>query len=142
MPRHSLLPALGVLATALALALGSAHAGSRPQPPPARHHWPGGVAGLALAGPIAPVQRIGEPNQAPLPHAILTVRDASSGALIAREAADRSGRFRILLPPGTYLLVPLAPNPKAFLPRAEPMTVVVQRGHFTHVVVHYDTGIR
>jgi hypothetical protein len=101
-----------------------------------------GVRGVATAGPISPVERPGVPNTRPLSNALITVQPAGGGQEIARTRTGRDGRFEIALSPGTYLLVPLPPEPAARLPRAEPRTVRVQEGKFTEVVVEYDTGIR
>lgn len=101
-----------------------------------------GLRGQALQGPISPVEREGEPNTKPLPGAIITVQPAGGGDEIARTTADSEGRFQLTLKPGTYLLVPLAPNPSAILPRGETQTVTVRKKKLTTVVVNYDTGIR
>jgi hypothetical protein len=101
-----------------------------------------GIRGVALAGPISPVERPGVPNTAPLPDALITVQPERGGPEIARGRTDRDGRFEIALPPGTYLLVPLPPQPGTRLPRGEQQTVVVPAGRFAEVVVRYDTGIR
>jgi hypothetical protein len=101
-----------------------------------------GIQGVAMAGPIFPVERPGVPNERPLPDAIITVQPEGGGAEIARQRTDKDGKFQIILPPGTYLLVPLAPDPNARLPRGERQTVKVASGKFTEVVVRYDTGIR
>ncbi len=101
-----------------------------------------GLRGQALQGPISPVEREGQPNTKPLPGAIITVQPAGGGDEIGRTTADNEGRFQLTLKPGTYLLVPLAPNPSAILPRGETQSVTVRKKKFTTVVVNYDTGIR
>jgi hypothetical protein len=101
-----------------------------------------GIRGIAVAGPVFPVERPGEPNNRPLPFAILTVQPRGGGNEIARQRADEAGRFEIALAPGTYRLVPLPPDPEAQLPRGRPQTVVVRPGRFTEVTAEYDTGIR
>jgi hypothetical protein len=103
---------------------------------------PSAIRGTAIAGPIFPVERPGIPNTRPLPGAIITVQPAGGGQEITRATADQDGRFQIPIAPGTYLLVPLPPNPNAVLPRGTPQTVVVKAGGFTDVTVQYDTGIR
>jgi hypothetical protein len=103
---------------------------------------PSAIRGVAMAGPIRPVEQPGVPNTAPLPFAIITVQPAGGGAEISRTVADSSGRFQIPIAPGTYLIVPLPPQPGAIYPRGIPQTVAVQPGGFTEVVVQYDTGIR
>jgi len=101
-----------------------------------------GIRGIALAGPVSPVERPGVPNTRPLPGAIITVRAARGGEEIARQHADQNGRFEIALEPGTYLIVPLPPQANASLPRGKTETVEVPVNRFVEVVVKYDTGIR
>ena len=101
-----------------------------------------GIRGIALAGPVSPVERPGVPNTRPLPGAIITVRPARGGEGIARERADQNGRFKIALEPGRYLIEPLPPRANALLPRGKTDTVEVPVNRFTEVVVTYDTGIR
>jgi hypothetical protein len=101
-----------------------------------------GIRGVALAGPILPVERPGIPNTLPLPDALITVQPDGGGREIARARADRNGRFEIFLSPGTYLIVPLPPLPNARLPRGVRQTVTVLAGRITEIEVRYDTGIR
>jgi hypothetical protein len=101
-----------------------------------------GVRGVAVQGPISPVEQVGEPNTAPLPGAIITVQPEGGGNEIARTAANDKGRFSMRLAPGTYLIVPLPPDSGSILPHGEPQTVTVVQKKFTEVIVHYDTGIR
>jgi hypothetical protein len=101
-----------------------------------------GIQGVAVEGPISPVERPGVPNTRPLPGAIITVQPAGGGAEIARQQADANGAFQIPLAPGSYLIVPLPPQPGAFFPRGTPQAVTVPAGMFVNVTVQYDTGIR
>jgi hypothetical protein len=101
-----------------------------------------GIRGIAIEGPTSPVVRPGVPNTRPLPYAIITVQPAGGGAEIARQQADANGRFQIALAPGTYLVVPLPPQPGAVLPRGQSQTVTVPSGRFLDLVIQYDTGIR
>jgi hypothetical protein len=101
-----------------------------------------GIEGVAMAGPIYPVERPGVPNTRALPYAVITIQPAGGGAEIARQQADQNGKFRIPLAPGNYLIVPLPPQPGAVLPRGNPQSVTVSPGAFVNVVVQYDTGIR
>jgi hypothetical protein len=103
---------------------------------------PSAIRGVAMAGPIFPIERPGIPNTRPLPGAIITIQPAGGGPEITRATADQDGRFQIPIAPGTYLIVPLPPDPNAVLPRGTPQTVVVNAGGFTDVTVQYDTGIR
>jgi hypothetical protein len=101
-----------------------------------------GIRGVAMAGPIFPVERPGVPNTRPLANAIITIQPDGGGAEIARQTTDANGRFEIPLAPGVYRIVPLPPDPTAALPRGEPQSVTVRAGAFTEVTVNYDTGIR
>jgi hypothetical protein len=103
---------------------------------------PSAIRGVAMAGPIYPVEIPGVPNTRPLAGAVLTLQPVNGGAEIARVRADGEGRFQIPIAPGTYLLVPLPPDPAAFLPRGIPVVVTVRPGGFTDITVDYDTGIR
>jgi len=116
------------------------------------------LRGVAMAGPISPVEREGELNEKPLAGAVITIQPDGGGKEIIRRRADKEGRFEFALEPGTYLLVPLGPQAsdtaseesepddkpkkKWMLPSGEPQTIVIADGKVTEVVVHYDTGIR
>jgi len=110
-----------------------------PKPPAAASS---GIAGIALVGPITPVERPGVPNARPLPGAIVTVQPENGGDEIARGTADEKGRFKVPLIPGVYRIVPLPPKPGSVLPRGAPQQVRVREGAFTRVTVRYDSGIR
>ena len=56
--------------------------------------------------------------------------------------SGKDGRYRILLPPGPYTVVPLPPDPGSPFPRSGPMSVVVPSSLFTVLDIHYDSGIR
>ncbi len=102
-----------------------------------------GIQGIALAGPISPVVRPGEPNERPLPDAVIKVKRSKGKRVVARTKTDAEGRFHIPLPPGKYLLVPLPPQPNSPFPHPPaPMVVRVREGQFKDVELHYDTGIR
>jgi hypothetical protein len=100
-----------------------------------------GIKGVAMEGPITPVSRPGVPNSQPLPNAVIMVEPAGGGKVITQVVADSQGRFQVLLPPGTYLLVPVAPKGQ-LVPRGISETVTVPAQGFAQVVVNYDTGIR
>jgi hypothetical protein len=101
-----------------------------------------GIRGIALEGPITPVERPGQPDTQPLPGAIITVQPAGGGPELARQQADAMGGFQIALDPGTYLIVPLPPQPGEFLPRGMLQAVTVGPDQVIDVTVNYDTGIR
>jgi hypothetical protein len=101
-----------------------------------------GIRGVATAGPIFPHEIPGVENRRPLANALLLIQSAQDGKEVARQRTDANGRFQIPLPPGVYRVVPLPPNPKAVLPRAEPFKVSVRQGEFPELVIDYETGIR
>jgi hypothetical protein len=101
-----------------------------------------GIRGVAMEGPIFPLERPGVPNTRPLPNAIIQIYRVEDGKGVARQRTDANGRFEFSLPPGIYRIVPLPPDPSATLPRAAPQKVTVEAGRFTEVVIDYDTGIR
>jgi hypothetical protein len=101
-----------------------------------------GLEGVAMVGPIFPVDRPGVPNSRPLPGALITVQPAGGGKEIAPVRADDHGQFQFRLVPWTYLLAPLPPEPGQFLPRGIPEAVTVPVDEFAQVVANYDSGIR
>ena len=62
-----------------------------------------GIVGTAVAGPVCPVERPGDPACAPRPvaGATILIRDAT-GADVATIVTDAAGRFQVALPPGVY----------------------------------------
>lgn len=101
-----------------------------------------GIIGTARVGPISPVARPGQADDKPLAGAIISIQPDGGGAEITRQTADASGNFRILLPPGTYLIVPLPPQPGQTWPRGASQTVTVVPNQLLKVMVSYDSGIR
>ncbi len=97
-----------------------------------------GIDGIALLGPRCPVQS--EQNPCPdTPYdARITIRTAS-GDFITRIRTGEDGRFRVGLAPGGYVLEPEEGDP---FPAATAQDVEVTEGHYTEVVVSFDTGIR
>src|SRR5690242_19209528 len=55
-----------------------------------------GIEGVAMIGPISPVDRVGVPNSRPLAGAVISVR-TDDGTEVARVVADEAGRFRVSL---------------------------------------------
>jgi len=97
-----------------------------------------GIAGQVLIGPMCPVAQQGQvcPDQ---PYqATLTVKNQNGGT-IAQVPTDAQGHFSISLEPGQYLLHPESPNG---FPLAGDQWVIVGSSHYTHITVHYDSGIR
>jgi hypothetical protein len=97
-----------------------------------------GVVGEVRIGPISPVEQPGVENTAPYT-ANLVVRTVPDRDVAAEARSGDDGLFRIVLPPGDYLLEPENGAP---LPLAEPQPFTVIGGQFTKVHVDYDSGIR
>src|SRR5581483_7692257 len=108
---------------------------------PAQHVHTG-IRGVALLGPIAPVERPGVRNERPLAGAVLDVRRATGGRILAEVRTDAHGHFTIPLRPGKYTVIPRPPHPGSYLPHAWPQNVTVTAHGYTSVTVHYDSGIR
>ena len=120
-----------------------------------------GIQGTVTVGPLCPVLPHGSPYPpfplTPLPmpverpgilpcpdqpyEATLVFLDAR-GSQAARTASGPDGRYRVVLPPGPYTVVPLPPMEGLPWPRAGSITVTVPAGVFVEVPIHYDSGIR
>lgn len=130
----SWLPVIGLVG--VLAACGSASAGQSParQPPPATSV----ISGTVSAGPVTPVSRPGQANSRPVRGArVEALRD---GKVAGVSVTDHAGRFRLTLPPGTYVIEPTAPGLR--FARPEPKTVTVLGGHEQTVNFVLDTGIR
>jgi len=129
MNRH--LPAIGLLVMAFLGACTPA-AGSTYQ-----------VGGLAVAGPVCPVERNPpDPSCAPRPvgGAVLVV-SGPDGHEVARATTDSDGRWALALPPGAYVLTPEPVN--GLLGVAPPIQFDVSAaGSSVSLDGTYDTGIR
>jgi hypothetical protein len=101
-----------------------------------------GVGGIAVAGPVCPVERVPpDPACAPRPvsGATLIVRDAS-GAEIARTVTGADGSFLVELSPGEYVVEPQPAE--GLLGTAAAQKLVVVDGAIAQIQLDYDTGIR
>lgn len=97
-----------------------------------------GIDGIALRGPVCPVET-GEDDCDAQPHqAWIQVLDGD-GRPVVRLRTDLDGRFRVGLLAGEYTLVPESGDP---FPVASPQDLVVSAGVYTEVTVLFDTGIR
>jgi Carboxypeptidase regulatory-like domain len=100
-----------------------------------------GIAGLATAGPVCPVERPGDPacNPRPVANAEIVVQDLAGGE-VARTRTNADGTFSLPVPAGDYLVVGLAAEGLMGAPGPQPVTVA--EGQVTTVELAYDTGIR
>ena len=97
-----------------------------------------GIRGRAMAGPQCPVVVEGSPCPDRPWRGTVVATQMRTGARSTVET-DPLGRFELTLEPGTY---EITIDAGAGLPFAEPRTVTVVAGGFTHVDVAVDTGIR
>jgi hypothetical protein len=115
-----------VAAVVLAACAGGAGAGSS------------GIRGRAMAGSQCPVVVEGSPCPDRPWRGTVVATKVGTGERSTVET-DPLGRFELMLEPGTY---EITIDAGAGLPFAEPRTVTVVAGEFTHVDVAVDTGIR
>jgi hypothetical protein len=83
------------------------------------------------------VERKGVPNRKPY-QAKITVLDLA-GREVAVVNSDAEGKFRVLLPPGTYILRPESPGR---YPRSSEQRVTVHPDSVSRVEIGYDSGMR
>ena len=103
---------------------------------------PSGISGRVLRGPVCPVQPLGGPDCADQPAAaVLSIQTADRSHEVAITASDEGGNFRLVLPPGDYVMIYQNLNGSKF-PRATPQTVTVLPNNFADVNIRLDTGIR
>ena len=99
-----------------------------------------GITGVIMITPIhpGPVRKGSEsPRAAPLPNAAFTVTSDNGG--ITRFTTDASGRFRVLLEPGHYVVL-LAEN--RFPKPCGPFEINVEAGKMIEVEWRCDSGMR
>ena len=97
----------------------------------------GRIEGQIVVYPASPVARAGEANERGVQGQVAVVGGA--GAVVARVASDRSGRFAIELRPGRYTLRLTSLRWPAVSATQE---VTVASGRVTRAVLVLDPGIR
>jgi hypothetical protein len=98
------------------------------------------IEGTALAGPVCPVERPGDPACAPRPIAgALVIVRGVDGAEVARATTDADGRYQVAVAPGRYT-VEGAPV-EGLMGNPTPIDVDVG-GDVSTIDIQYDTGIR
>lgn len=98
-----------------------------------------GIIGRVLRGPVEPGPTIaGESDEAPF-RAVFHVMD--SGREVARFESDEQGRFKVVLPPARYTIVPDESAPILF-PHQQTKDVTVPAGDYREVTLRFDTGMR
>ncbi len=100
-----------------------------------------GIEGEAVIGPMRPVIRVNvpAPNTAPY-QTTLVVVTAKERREITRFETGSDGKFRVKLPPGEYIVLPVRQGKIGG--RASEEQVVVMAGKFTHVRMTFDSGMR
>jgi hypothetical protein len=100
-----------------------------------------GIEGQTVISPVRPGPiREGQSDTAPFQTTLVILR-ASDGSEVARVETGSDGRFRVMLPPGTYQVGPPVGTGRR-LPRAGQETVTVAPGRFAHVTISFDSGMR
>jgi Carboxypeptidase regulatory-like domain len=100
----------------------------------------GRLEGSVSRGPLAPVERPGILNSAPVAGAAIEIA-TPAGKKIATVQSDSNGRYSAQLPPGTYRVVVTSPA-AAFHRKNVPATVTLKAGQITRLDIRLDTGIR
>ena len=104
---------------------------------------PSGIRGLVLAGPVSPVSHPGEPNEKPVPKAVVTYYNAlAASAVVTTVIADEQGRFGFSVPPGEYIVAATIPGDEHTSFGHDTKKVKVLASEVTRIVFHLDTGIR
>ena len=138
----------GALALALVLVVATGCAGvSTGASPTSSHSLSGGgqktgIAGVATAGPVCPVEKNPpDPACAPRPvgGAVLVFGNAA-GTEVARTTTAADGTFFAELPAGIYVVTPQPA--KGLLGTPGPQSVTVTDGATVRLDISYDTGIR
>jgi hypothetical protein len=98
-----------------------------------------GIQGQVLIGPTCPGPVPAEGTACPdKPYqTTVTILDQNHQP-VKQIRTDEQGRFKVDLPPGTYILQP----EKKGLPSAGEQTIEVQSGQYTQTTITYDSGIR
>ncbi len=99
-----------------------------------------GIEGQVLRTNVKPGPvRQGEPTEVPF-SATFRVLDAD-GKEVLTFTTDEDGRFKVVLPPGDYTIVPAEDTP-ILRPSTQQKTVTVPKDAFTELRLVFDTGMR
>lgn len=96
-----------------------------------------GVLGKVLIAPTCAVQRSGTVCSRPYATTLI-ILGATRGRVVAQVRSSRSGRFRVALRPGRYVVRASRSGP----PWARPLHVTVHRDRYTRATIVFDSGIR
>ena len=102
------------------------------------------VRGTVLFSPVCPVERDPpEPACAPRPGPATVEVTRADGSVVAQTSAGDDGGFAMTVPPGTYTVRGVAPQPAIGGGcQTDPPEVTVEPGTSSTVTVTCDTGIR
>lgn len=99
------------------------------------------VFGLALAGPVCPVEtNPPDPACAPRPVVDASVIAVAASGETFESTTDRDGEFSLVLPPGRYEII--AQPVEGFMGSPTPIEIEVRSEAIDLGVLEYDTGIR
>jgi hypothetical protein len=98
---------------------------------------PSGIRGIVIKSPTRPVCEEDMPCSAPA--AGVTLAFLRGGVRVATATTSKAGTYRVVLPPGTYVVRTLR---KLMFGSPQPRTVRVLPGHFAAANFEIDTGIR
>jgi hypothetical protein len=96
-----------------------------------------GINGRVVIGPTCPVQRPGQ-RCVRAYRATIEVFTAARHRHVKSFTSGANGYFRVRLAAGRYTLQAASPGP----PTMPQIHVRVRAGHFTHVMLRFDSGIR
>jgi hypothetical protein len=106
---------------------------------PSPHLPTSGIEGLVLIGPACPGPvKVDQPCPHEPYQATIRVL-GEDGTPVTQFISGADGRFKILLPPGIYILDPQSPGA---YPRAGDQTIVVQDRLLSQIEILYDSGMR
>lgn len=102
-----------------------------------------GIKGVALLGPICPVERIPpDPNCADRPYKTDLVATNGDQSLVVKQfSSDDDGKFSVDLLPGEYF-ISSADTAKFFSHCSSQVSIKVEKNKYTDITLHCDTGIR
>jgi hypothetical protein len=120
--------AIALVVASIAVAVGSLGASAAA---------PSGIRGIVIKSPTRPVCEEDMPCSAPA--AGVTLAFLRGGVRVATATTSKAGTYRVMLPPGTYVVRSFR---KLMFGSPQPRTVRVVRGLFAVANFEIDTGIR
>ncbi len=103
---------------------------------------PSAISGLVLEGPISPVARPNETNEAPLAGAPITITNAANSTVVAKLTSDTAGKFFVRVNAGSYILTAGEMTNSGFPRPPQAQQIQVPNNTIVNDTLHYDTGIR